>query len=150
MLTDRLKINDDKTQFIVIGTRQQLQKVNIESLRVGSTNVSSTSVVRNLGCWFDDQLKMDTVINNTCKAAYFHIHNIRKIRKFLDFENTKTLVNAFITSCLDYCNSTLYGLPACELQKLQRVQNTAARLICRIGHFDHITPSLQCLHWLHP
>jgi len=91
---------------------------------------------------------MDTFIDKTCKAAYFHIFNIRKIRKFLNFDNTQTLVNAFITSRLDYCNSTLYGLPACELQKLQRVQNTAARLICNISRFDHITPSLIQLHWL--
>ena len=74
--------------------------------------------------------------------------NIRRIRKFLSFDNTQTLVNAFVTSRLDYCNSTLYGLSATELQKLQRVQNTAARLICKISRFVHILPILRRLHWL--
>ena len=74
--------------------------------------------------------------------------NIRRIRKFLGFDNTQTLVNAFVTSRLDCCNSTLYGLPATELQKLQCVQNTAARLICKISNFVHILPILRRLHWL--
>ena len=84
----------------------------------------------------------------SCKAAFFHLFNIRRIRKFLSFDNTQVLVNAFVTSRLDYCNGVLYGLPATELQKLQRVQNAAARLICNVGRFDHISPTLKMLHWL--
>ena len=57
-------------------------------------------------------------------------------------------MNAFVTSRLDYCNSLLYGLPNNQLHKLQRVQNAAARLICNVSRFDHITPSLYSLHWL--
>ena len=83
-----------------------------------------------------------------CNAAFFHIYNIRRIRKFLNEDNTRTLVNLFVTSRLDYCNSLLYGLPACSLKKLQGVQNTAARLIRNISRFDHITPTPYKLHWL--
>ena len=57
-------------------------------------------------------------------------------------------MNALVISRLDYCNSILFGLPNTELQKLQRVQNTAATLICNINKFDHITPTLVKLHWL--
>ena len=81
-------------------------------------------------CWFDGQLKMDTQINSICKTAFFHLYNIRRIGKFLNFECTKILVNAFVTSRLDFCNSLLYGLPKNQLHKLQRVQNAAARLTC--------------------
>ena len=63
-------------------------------------------------------------------------------------ECTKLLVNAFVTSRLDYCNSLLYGLPNNQLHKLLCVQNAAARLICNVSRFDHITPSLYFLHWL--
>ena len=148
MLADRLKINDDNTEFLVIGTRQQLEKVNIDSINVGTVEVSSSSEVKNLGCWLDNQLKLNSHINRLCKSAFFHLYNIRKIRKFLSRETTQILVNALVTSCLDYCNSILYGLPATELYKLQRVQNSAARLICNVGRFDHISPSLKMLHWL--
>ena len=63
-------------------------------------------------------------------------------------ESTKILENAFETGRLDYCNSLLYGLPNNQLHKLQRLQNAAARLICNVSRFDHITPSLYSLHWL--
>ena len=69
-------------------------------------------------------------------------------KKFLSKDTTRTLVNALVTSRLDYCNSLLYGLQAIYLNKLQCVQNTAARLICNISRFDHITPALYKLHWL--
>ena len=117
MLMDKLMLNDEKTEFIVIGTRQQLVKVDIDSLCVGHTGIFPSSEVRNLGGWFDNQLKMVTQINQTCKAAFFHIFNIRKIRKFLSFDTVQTLVNAFVTSRLDYCNSILFGLPNTELLK---------------------------------
>ena len=91
---------------------------------------------------------MDTQINSKCKTAFFHLYNIRRIRKFLNFECTKILVNAFVTSRLDFCNSLLSGLPKNQLYKLQRVQNAAARLTCNVGRFEHITPSLYMLHWL--
>ena len=60
----------------------------------------------------------------------------------------KRLVNALVISHLDYCNSLLYGRPSNELLKLQRIQNTAARLIVGARRFDHITPILRDLHWL--
>ena len=57
-------------------------------------------------------------------------------------------MNPFVISRLHYCNSILFGLRNTELQKLQRVQTTAARLICNMKNFDHITPILVKLHWL--
>ena len=74
--------------------------------------------------------------------------NIRRIRKFLTYETAKILVNSLVLSRLDYCNSLLYGLPTVHLNKLQRVQNAAARLISNTSRFDHITPTLINLHWL--
>ena len=139
MLQDRLRLNDDKTEFIIIGKRQQLAKVNIDSMQVGESSITPASRVKNLGCWFDGQLKMDTQINSICKTALFHLYNIRRIRKFLNFECTKILVNAFVTNRLDFCNSLLYGLPNNQLHKLQRIQNVAACLICNVGGFEHIT-----------
>ena len=78
-------------------------------LCVGHTAILPSSEVRNLGRSFDNQLKMVTQINQTCKAAFFHIFNIRRIRKFLSFDTVQTLVNAFVISRLDYCNSIQYS-----------------------------------------
>ena len=68
--------------------------------------------------------------------------------KYLSEESTKILVHAFVTSHLDYCNSLLCGLPQYQYDRLQRVLNAAARVVCLIPKFDHITPVLIGLHWL--
>ena len=149
MLADKLKLNDDKMEFIIIGTRQQLKKVTFNTLRVGNTQVTSLSQAKNLGSWFDAQMNLNTHVTKCCQAAFFHLFNIRRIRKFLNHETVQiSSVNAFVTSRLDYCNILLYGLPATQLNKLQRVQNAAARLICNISRSDHISPILFELHWL--
>ena len=79
---------------------------------------------------------------------FFHLHNIRRICKYLDQESLLTLTHAFITSRLDYCNSLLYGAPVTQIEKLQRIQNAAARLITRSPKFCHMGPILRQLHWL--
>ena len=96
-----------RQRFIVIGTRPHLVKVDIDSLCVGHTANLPPSEVRNLGGCFDNQLNMVTQINQTCKAAFFHIFNIRRITKFLSSDTVQTLVNAFVTSRLGYCNSII-------------------------------------------
>ena len=148
MISDNLMLNDDKTEFLKLGTKQQLTKVNIDNIKVGSANVSPVPVVRNLGSWFDSQLTMSSHISKLCSVAFYHLYNIRPIRKYLSQEATATLVHAFITSRTDYCNSLLYGLPDNQLVKIQRVLNAAARLVCNAPRFCHITPIMRDLHWL--
>ena len=87
-------------------------------------------------------------INNTCEAASFYIHNIRRIRKYLSLNATLTLVHALIMGRIDYCNSLQYGLSTDLICKLQRVQNAAARLVTGTPRFSHITPVLLSLRWL--
>ena len=87
-------------------------------------------------------------VSSVCKSAFYHIRNISRIRKFLSAECTEILVHAFVSSRLDYCNSLLHGSPKHVLQKLQRAQNTAARLIKLSSKYNHITPHLMGLHWL--
>ena len=73
----------------------------------------------------------------------------QRIRKYLSYDNRKSIVQAIIMSRLDYCNGLLYGTVAVhvKLGKLQRLQNAAARLVCTVSRYDHITPSLINLHW---
>ena len=91
---------------------------------------------------------MQPHINATCKSGYYHLRNISRIRKCLTKESCVTLVHAFISSRLDYCNSLLSGVPDCHINKLQVLQNSAARVVTFTRKFDHITPILYQLHWL--
>ena len=122
---DRLKLNPDKTEFLILGTRQQLEKVITSHCVVGESRICPLTKVKNLGSWFDLNLDMISHINNICS---YYLYNLRRIRKYLPYQSAISLVLAFITSKLDYCNSLLYGLPAIHMNKLQRVQNAAARL----------------------
>jgi hypothetical protein len=148
MTVDKLKLNDGKTEFLIIGTAAQLKKVNISSIVIGQDNVPVVLCARNLGVWFDNNLNMSHHINKTCQSVVYHLHNIRRIRKFLSCEDRKSVIQALIMSRIDYCNSLLFGVRDVHLSKLQRLQNTAARLICSIPKHDHITPTLIKLHWL--
>ena len=78
----------------------------------------------------------------------FSLWPFRRVRKHLSKECPETLIHAFISSRLHYCNSLLYRIPAYQIQKLQRVQNSAARLVFEESKFCHITPLLRALHWL--
>lgn len=96
----------------------------------------------------DNNLTMSQHITNVCKAAYIELRRIASIRRYLTTEAAKTLVCAFVLSKLDYCNALCAGCPLILINKLQRVQNYAARLILKVRYSDHITPHLHELHWL--
>ena len=143
MINDKLTLNDDKAEFLVIGTSKKLTKVSVSSIRVGDVDIIPVYSVKNLGPWFDSHMDMATHITKTCGSAFFYLYNIRHIRKYLTSECTEKLIHAFITSRLDYCNSLLYGVPDHHMQKLQRDMNARARLIFCTPKHCHITPLLQ-------
>ncbi|KAK6187421.1 hypothetical protein SNE40_005454 [Patella caerulea] len=91
---------------------------------------------------------MKTHVSMVCKKANFHLYNIGKIRSYIDLDTTKMLINAFVMSSLDYCNSLLYSLPKTLVCQLQKIQNKAARIVSLTRAADHITPVLKQLHWL--
>ena len=98
MYQDNLKINYDKTEFIIIGSRQQLLQINPCSIRIGSTNIKPVSHVRNLGSWFDSNFSMCAHISNSCGAAFYWLHNIKRICRFLRKEKLEMVLHAFVTS----------------------------------------------------
>ena len=113
-----LMINDGKTDFLIIDTRQQLEKTSIESIIIGDTVIKPSKSVRNLGSWFDAHMRMNVHIGKICSKAFRGLYNIRQIRKFLTVQSTKTLIHAFVSSHLDYCNALLFGLPKYQLDRL--------------------------------
>ena len=90
-------INDSKTEFLIIGSRGQLFKININSIMVGDSIIEPVKSTRNLGSWFDEHMAMDIHIGHICNKAFKGLYNIRQIRKFLSTEVTKILIHAFVT-----------------------------------------------------
>ena len=142
-----LKLNQDKTEILLITPKNQ-QTPNVPPLTIGTSNILPSHHARNIGVIMDSHATMERHINSVCRGAYFHLRNIAKIKTCLTKTALQDVTRALITTKLDYCNSILYGLPKYLTLKLQRVQNSAARMIMNIRKRDHITPVLQRLHWL--
>ena len=91
---------------------------------------------------------MKSQVTSIVKNCHAQLRNIGKIRQYLSSDASTNLIHAFISSRLDYCNSLHFALQDTDIQRLQKVQNTAARILTLTRKYDHITPILQQLHWL--
>ena len=146
-LENKLALNDSKTEVVYLSSRFS-ETSPIPSIKVGDSVVDTVVKAKDLGVIIDQHLTLVPHVNNICRLASHSIRNIGRIRKYLDRNSTEKLVHAFISSRLDSNNSILYGLPNSELGKLQRIQNSAARLVTLTKKREHITPVLKDLHWL--
>ena len=143
-----LKLNDEKTEFMLFGSHQQLSKISIDCIHIGDSSIASASQARNLGAIFDSSMTMKPHISNVIRSSAFQLRNISRIRKYLSHNATEQIIHSFITSRLDNNNAFLYGQPANELYRLQKIQNTAARILTFSRKSCHIKPILKELHWL--
>ena len=105
MNTNKLKLNGEKTEVILIGTQHQLRKVTFSSLTIDGTQIPTVSTVKNLGVFIDSDLKMRSQINSVVRVCYRHIHLLRKMKNYVNKQALHTLIQAFVISRLDYANS---------------------------------------------
>lgn len=145
---NRLKINPDKTEFIIFGSKKQLDKCITKEINICGKIIKLLESIKYLGANLDKHLTMKEFVINKCKKAMSNLQRIKLIRKFLDVDSTKTLVQGLVVSHLDYANVLLAGLPKCLMKKLQLIQNYAAKIICGKRKFDSVTECMKELHWL--
>uniref|UniRef100_A0A8C1R1D0 Reverse transcriptase domain-containing protein n=1 Tax=Cyprinus carpio TaxID=7962 RepID=A0A8C1R1D0_CYPCA len=140
-----LQLNLVKTEVLVFPATPTLQ--HDFSIQLGSSTITPSTSVRNLGVTFDDQLTFKDHIAKTARSCRFALHNIRKIRPFLTEHVAQLLVQALVISRLDYCNALLVGLPSSTIQPLQMTQNAAALLVFNEPKKVHVTLFIS-LQWL--
>ena len=116
---NRLKMNSDKTEFILIGSKQQLQKCHTEQININSENITRSETIKYLGAWIDSNLSSKKHITERCKMAMWNLHKLKHIRKFLNQETCHTLVCGLVLTHLDYANAILADLPNVEIPKMQ-------------------------------
>lgn len=146
MTTNSLKLNEEKTEFIVFKPKNTI--LDTQQLTISGNIIKESEHVKILGVTFDNNMTMQKHITNTCRSANIYIRKIRSIRRYLTIDAVRTLVQAVVISRLDYCNSLLIGLPLNRIRTLQVTQNSAARVISRLPRYSHITDTMRMLHWL--
>ena len=149
MIINRLKLNCDKTEYIVYGTNYFFKKIGaIPDLQVCGNIVKVVQKVRNLGAICDKTLNMKLQINDVVKKGTYTLRAIRRIRKFVPFAVLKSLVVMLVISRIDFVNGLYTNLSKFEIHRLDVLLNNAARLITFTSRYVSITPVLKDLHWL--
>ena len=160
MHKNKLKLNPDKTEFLLIGNK--CHRKNFTSsfpIDILGNQISPTPTARNLGVIFDSDFNFIPHINSIVKSCNYHMRQFRRIRKHLDRDTAISVANAIVGSRIDYCNSLLYGVHNTYVKKLQRLQNSLACIVTQAplytihpvtkAHvYTSITETVRKLHWL--
>ena len=125
-------MNDDKTELIVLGTRQQLGKAGDITIMIGDDTILAVSSAQNLGVHFDRELKWVVHINYLTSNLYHTLRKVAHVQHLLNEDATKMVTQALVLSKIDYCNIIYQGAPAYAIEKLQCIQNMGCRLIKRL------------------
>ena len=144
-----LKLNPKKTEIILLYPPQDKGTEKLKGVFIDGDCVRFSETVKLLGVQLDSNLKFDVQVNEIVTTTLYHLKNISKIKRYLSHSETETLVHAFLSNKLDYCNSILFGINQATLSKLQTVQNKAARIVLGLSPFSSVTDAMLAdFHWL--
>ena len=140
--TSKLKLNPDKTEFIVFGSKRQRDKLKAcFPIDMFGSPLCPAESVKNLGMWFNSDFSLSKHVQNICKCWFVQLHDFRPVRRFLTIDASVLGVNVIVSSQLDYCNSLLH------LRKLQCIQNSESRILSNTCRYTSVTPVFKQLHW---
>jgi len=113
MSANRLKLNLDKTELLWAGTRYNMTMLNDSgpSLQLNNVTVNASQHVRVLGVHFSSDLSLDKHVSSVSPICFYHLRQFRRVRRSFDANSASTLVHAFMTSRVDYCNAILARAP---------------------------------------
>ena len=148
MTNNKLKMNNDKTEILLCGTNAKLKSIDCNSLKIGSEIINFSPKVKNLGIFIEETLSMDCAVSHIRKCCYLELRKIAQLRPFINEDATAKLVLSLVISRLDYCNALFYNMSNENTQKLQLIQNYAARLVKRAPKRSSASSLLNKLHWL--
>ena len=125
-----------------------LPQLTSSTVNISTTSITLQDQVKLLGVTMDSNLTFNNHVASVAKSCYYHIRAFRHIRPMLTSDMAKTVASSLIGARLDYANAVLYGTSASNINRLQLVQNTVARVVTGLKKSDHISQTLRDLHWL--
>ena len=143
MALNFLNFNEKKTEVMVFGGTSVTPLVDL-----GLLAQYHKPIVTNLEVKVDSDLKLDSQIKSVVKSSFFQLRQLAKIKPILQKKHFETVIHAFVTTRLDYCNALYVGVSGSSIARLQLVKNAAARLLTGTRKYEHISPVLASLHWL--
>lgn len=143
---NRLKMNQSKTELIYFGSKQQLDRCQITPMTLDQCSVERSNVIRCLGVYLDDTLSFSKHISIKCQVAAANILRIKNFRKYLTLKSTKQISHVLVIS--HYCCLIFFGLPAYQMNRLQKLQNWAAKVALDRHRRDSGIAALRDLKWL--
>ena len=130
MSASKLKLNPDKTEFILFGSKKQRERINAcFPIDILGNPLRPTKSVRNLGVWLDSHFSFSKHVQNVCKGCIIQLRDFRNIRHFLTHDASVSVANAFVSSRLDYCSSLFRSLSKFSLHRLQSIQNSVVGIV---------------------
>ena len=149
MTFNKLKLNPDKTEFVLIGSPHKREELSdFFPLDLLGSPLSPHHSAKNLGFTFDSDLNLSSHIAAVSKACFLQIRDLCRIRRYLNKKALILLGNALVSSKIDYCNSLFSSLTDKNLRRLQSIQNTLCRVICRLPRRASTSKFIKSLHWL--
>ena len=149
MARNRLCLNSSKTELIWLGSSRRLPQCTPDAMTVSGATIKPSQAVRDLGVIVDGDLSLTVHVSHVTSVCFFHLRQLRLIRRSLTVDTAHVLVRALIHSRLDYCNALLAGLPANQLSRLQSVLRAAARLVLGLPGRASVSAAMRnSLHWL--
>ena len=149
MSRNRLRLNSSKTEVIWLGSRQRVKALESGRMMISGVEIQKADHIRNLGVIMDASLTFSDHVSRLVRTSYYHLRQLRGIRRSLTTDSCHSLVRALIHSRIDYCNGLMSGVSLQLLDQLDGVMRAAARLIFQLPRMSSITSALrQRLHWL--
>ena len=149
MSENKLKLNPDKTEFIVFGAKDRSKWLSDSPpVKILGNCLSPMDVVHNLGVLFDAKFCFTNHVNSLIKSCFISLRDLHHIRRFLSVDTSLMIAKALVSSGLDYCNSLFRSLSSRNTTRLQYAANSLAQFVTGASKSTHITSSLKSPHWL--
>ena len=130
LISNKLTLNTAKTEFMLIGSRQKLSTLSSQpELSIDNVPIEKVTSVKSLGILIDENLRWQTHIDKLSKKIASGIGAIKRIRDFVPTPTLHCIYNALIQSQFDYCNIVWGNCGKTLFDRLQKLQNRAARVL---------------------
>jgi len=148
-VANKLNLNGDNTELMWSATARRQHQLDHSSFEWSGSEIHPSTTMRDLGVIIDSQLEFTKHVNKIASKCFAEVRRFKCCRRLLPLIAARTLVNSLVVSKIDYCNCLLAHAPKTSHNKLQNVMNAAARIVCGLQKFDHITNHMRdTLHWL--